>query len=179
MRVIALTGVPGTGKTTVAEHLAERYTVLQAREVARRADAIEGSDLERGAEIIDEQRLDERARSVLPDEDVIVEGVLAHHCDPDAVILLRCHPTELGRRLAQRDWSQDKVEENVMAETLDALVLEITTQPAWEIDTTQTDPATVSEHIVALLQDEPLPGDAVQAIGTADWTDTLLGGDEG
>lgn len=177
MTILAITGVPGTGKTTVADQLGDRFTVVDAGDLARQADAITRHDAARGADVVDEDRLAKRARELLPEGDVIVEGVLAHHADPDAVVLLRCHPTELGHRLATRDWPDAKVEENVMAETLDALVPEITTDPAWEIDTTDLDPATVARYIAALINGDPVDTDAVQPPGTADWTDTLLGED--
>lgn len=175
MPVLALTGVPGTGKTTVAQALDDRFTIVDAGELARTVDAVEGPDEARGADIVDEALLADRARGHLPDGDVIVEGVLAHHADPDAVVLLRCHPTELGRRLAERGWPEAKVEENVMAETLDALVHEITTDPAWEIDTTHLDPVTVASYIEALMNGDTVEDDAVAVPGTVDWTDSLLG----
>jgi adenylate kinase len=170
-RVVALTGVPGTGKTAAAAHLDDDLPVVAARELAERADAVEGRDEERDADVVDHARLAERAREVLPDGPVLVEGVLAHHADPDGVVLLRCHPDELRARLEGRDWPPQKVDENVMAETLDALVPEVDADPAWEIDTTDRTAEDVADEVRRLLDGEaeaPPPG-------TVDWTDTLVG----
>lgn len=174
MTVLALTGVPGTGKTTAAEQLPDRVLVVDARELAHEVGAVTGRDDERESEIADETVLAERARDHLPEGDVVVEGVLAHHCHPDRVVVLRCHPDELRRRLAQRGWPEHKIEENVMAETLDAIVAEVATEPAWELDTTELSPEAVAEHIVGLFTDEDLDSGKVGPLGGVDWTDTLM-----
>ena len=173
MRVLALTGTPGTGKTTVARGLADEVTVVDANDLAERVDAVDDHDEARDAALVDEHRLEQRARQALPDEGrVLVEGLLAHRCDPDAVVLLRCHPDELGARLADRNWPQAKVEENVMAETLDALVPEIEA-PARELDTTDRSPADVHAIVDSVLAEGSLDRPELDPLGTADWTDTL------
>ncbi len=174
-QLLALTGVPGTGKTTVADLLDERFTVVQARELADSVGAVEGRDEARGVDVVDHERLQVGAREALPDGRVLVEGVLAHHCDPDGVVLLRCDPDVLRERLEARGWPPGKVDENVMAETLDAIAAEVETEPAWEIDTTARDPAEVAAIVEALADGEPAP-EGADPIGTADWTDRLVGG---
>lgn len=172
--VVALTGVPGTGKTTVARELDPRLSTVQARALAERVDAIEGRDEARGADVVDHERLAARAREALPQGPVLVEGVLAHHCDPDVVVVLRCDPDVLEQRLASRDWPAAKVEENVMAETLDAIAAEVHIEPAWEIDTTAREPAETAAIVEALADGEPAP-EGADPLGTADWTDRLVG----
>lgn len=173
MRVLALTGVPGTGKTTIAGHLGDEITVVDANELAHRLDAVEGTDEDRQAELVDEARLGEQAHQALPDEGlVVVEGHLSHHCDPDAVILLRCHPSELADRLDERGWPPAKVEENRMAETLDALVPEIG-RPARELDTTELDPEQAAAILEQILAEGSLDVEGLDELGTADWTGDL------
>lgn len=174
MLVIALTGVPGTGKTTVAEHLADVLTVVSANELADRVDAVAGYDQERRATIVDEEALRERSRGALPEDDTLVEGALAHHCDPNVVLVLRCHPDHLRDRLAGRGWTEAKVEENVMAETLDAILQEVHVEDAWEIDTTDRTPTEIAQLIEAYLDGRPAE-DVFDPLGTADWTETLGG----
>lgn len=179
MRVIALTGVPGTGKTAIAHHVSG-VEIVDANALARQADAIEGEDEQRGAAVVDEQRLAQASQELLSSEGpLLVEGHLSHHCATDAVILLRCHPDELRRRLQQRDWSSAKIEENVMAETLDALVPEIQTRPAAELDTTDREAADLAKRVEELFTGETLEADWLDPLGTADWTHTITGGDEG
>lgn len=174
MLVIALTGVPGTGKTTVAEHLDDVLTVVSANELADRVDAIAGYDEEREATIVDEKALRERAREGLPDEEILVEGALSHHCDPAVVLVLRCHPDHLRERLADRGWTNAKIEENVMAETLDAIPQDVHAEDAWEIDTTDRTPSEIAQRIQAYLDGRPAE-DIFDPLGTADWTGTLEG----
>lgn len=175
MRVIGLTGVPGTGKTATAASLGDEVAVVDANEVAAAVDAIEGEDPDRGAQIVDQHRLTERARDALPEGRVLVEGHLAHHCDPDAIVLLRCHPDELRARLAERAWPEAKVRENVMAETLDALVPEVqeTGRPARELDTTALEPSEVARVVLDVFETGSMDVDALEEPGTVDWTDTL------
>ncbi len=172
MRVIGLTGVPGTGKTTTAARLSEEIAVVDANELAGQVDAIDGEDEDRQSALVDEARLADRARDALPEGPVVVEGHLAHHCSPDAVVLLRCHPEELRDRLAGRGWPEAKVEENVMAETLDALVPEIHA-PARELDTTDIDPRDAARTLATVLEEQDLDVAGLESLGTADWTDTL------
>lgn len=172
--MIALTGVPGTGKTTAAQRLADDWTVVPANELTERVDAVDGYDEERDATIVDEEKLQKRARDALPEGPVVVEGALSHHCDPDLVLVLRCHPQTLRERLRTRDWPKAKVEENVMAETLDAIPQEVENVEAWEIDTTDLEPERVADLVDELLQDEP-PRALFDPLGSADWTSTLEG----
>ncbi len=172
--VIALTGTPGTGKTTISEHLEPPITVTSANRLAEETSATSGTDEERDARIVDEVKLHDHARDHLPSPPVLIEGHLAHHCSPDAVILLRCHPDELKRRLSARGWPPAKIDENVMAETLDALVPEIETHPAWEVDTTNTKPTIVRDGIKSLF--DGTLHEILEPLGTADWTGTLTGG---
>jgi adenylate kinase len=171
LRVIALTGVPGTGKTTLADHV-DDVSVLGANDLAREVDALGGHDDDRQAEIVDEAALAEGATDAYPEGPVLVEGHLAHHCPADLVVLLRCHPDELRDRLATKGWSEAKIEENAMAETLDALVPEIEQRPAGELDTTDTEPARLAQTIEALFEDGG-PEAVLDPLGTTDWTPTL------
>lgn len=178
-RIVALTGTPGTGKTTIAQELSSRVTVVEAGRLATELDAIAERDHERGSDVVDEEILEQHARARLPAEGpVLVEGVLAHYCDPDAVVVLRCHPTVLRKRLSDRGWPPAKIDENVLAETLDAIVAELDDQPAWELDTTTLTPEEAAARIVGLFIDEALDPSTLQPVGTVDWTSTLMEGGE-
>lgn len=172
--VIALTGTPGTGKTTISRLLEPPITVIEANTLAHETNAIEDEDATREALIVDEKTLNKEAHKHLPEPPTLIEGHLAHHCNPDAVLLLRCHPDELRDRLQPRGWSKAKIDENIMAETLDSLVPEIRHDDAWETDTTHTPPETVAQAIRSLFDGEQ--HEILQPLGTADWTDTLAGG---
>jgi adenylate kinase len=48
----------------------------------------------------------------------LVDSHLAHYMHVDALIVLRCHPDELKKRLESRNYTSKKVQENVEVEML-------------------------------------------------------------
>ncbi|MDG6251658.1 AAA family ATPase, partial [Methanocalculus sp.] len=107
--MIGLTGVPGTGKTTVADILEERGVY-----VVRINDTITpyilGRDPDRDTIIIDEELWAAEFQPV----DGVVEGHLAHLLPCDRVVILRCDPDVLVDRLIGRGYSPEKAEENAL-----------------------------------------------------------------
>ncbi len=153
--VVAITGTPGTGKTTVAKILRERgYTVLSVNELAEKLDCIVGED--EGCKIVDVERLREKINSVLPNGIVFLEGHLSHLLNPKKVIVLRCNPLELKRRLESKGWSEEKVLENVEAELIDSILVEALElcDEVYEIDTTSLSPEEVANAIEGIVSGE-------------------------
>ena len=131
---IALTGTPGTGKTTVASKM-ERE-VIDLKEYMRD----NGIGDPGGDEL--EVDIEELVNNFSTDkEDVVIEGHLSHHLDVDMCVVLRCHPDELENRLSTRDYSEKKVEHNLEAEALDVILQEAVREcnRVIEIDTTERD----------------------------------------
>lgn len=117
---VALTGTPGTGKTTLAHHLREQgHVVVDLKAWATETGAISGKDAD-GTLIIDTDAL---ATSVLP-PDCVIEGHMAHHLAVDAVWLVRCDPRVLRPRLEARNYLPAKVLENLEAEAMDLILQE-------------------------------------------------------
>ena len=48
----------------------------------------------------------------------LIDGHLAHHVPVDALVVVRCHPNELRKRLIQRGYSAEKVQANVEVEMM-------------------------------------------------------------
>ena len=113
--VVALTGSPGTGKSTLASRLKEHgLNVITVEEIARDVNAL--SQSETGIEVETSKLI-----NWIWDggEDCIIDGHLSHHCSIDAVIVLRCHPSKLRQRLRQRNgYSIEKIDSNVEWELL-------------------------------------------------------------
>lgn len=153
--LIAITGTPGTGKSSAAEKLREMgYRVASVAELAEKYGCIEGE--EEGEVVVDVDKLERIIRSIRFEG--IVEGHLSHLLKPEIAIVLRCHPEELKRRLEAKGWREDKVMENVEAELLDVILVEALESPAevFEIDTTNMK----AEEVAAII-DMIIKGDKV------------------
>lgn len=170
---VALTGTPGTGKTTVADVLAADpdvdLEVVHLNEVVRREDLVEGTDADRGSLIAD---LDAVRAHLAERDDVVVESHLAHHLEADRVVVLRCDPRELEARLRERGADEPKATENAEAEALDVVLAEAVEahglEAVYEVDTTGRTPESVAAAVVAVVAGEREP-----TAGTVDFTDYL------
>ncbi|HYB79096.1 MAG TPA: AAA family ATPase [Thermoplasmata archaeon] len=152
---VALTGVPGTGKSSAAARLAPGLRSVEvgdlalAWRLARRSSS--------GAVSVDLGRLRQRFRRAPPDVDLVV-GHLAHLLPLRDVVVLRCHPEVLLRRLrGARRGSRTDRQENYVAEALD-LVLAEAIRPGrrvWEVDTTHRSPAEVGRIVRRFVRTRP------------------------
>jgi adenylate kinase len=166
--MIGLTGVPGTGKTTVADILEERGVY-----VVRINDTITpyilGRDPDRDTIIIDEELWAAEFKPV----DGVVEGHLAHLLPCDRVVILRCDPDVLVDRLIGRGYSPEKAEENALAEALDSTLIETLenhdSEVIYEFETTDTTSETVADFVLDVRA-----GDASPSHGTCDWSLYLM-----
>lgn len=165
---VALTGTPGTGKTTVARLLP--YRVIDLNALIRDEGLSLGTDDERGCLIADVDALAGRIEELAPDEDeeiVILEGHFSHQFASEAIVL-RTSPRILRERLARRDYLEKKVRENLEAEALDVILVEAA---EWcdrvsEIDTTGRSLQEVADLVVGILRREiDLPPGDIDWIG--------------
>ncbi|MES3517420.1 MAG: adenylate kinase family protein [Natronomonas sp.] len=162
---IAVTGTPGTGKTTATRQLDR--PVLHLNELIEDENLSTGTDEERGSLVADIDGLRRHVEQVDDETDgvVVFESHLAHHVAADRVVVLRCHPTELTERLESRAGTTDrKITENADAEALDVVLSEAVEghglDSVYEIDTTGKEPEAVAEAIEAVIDGlrEPTAG---------------------
>lgn len=109
-RVVALTGTPGTGKSTLAEALEKHgVKIFPLEEIANEVNAL---SIESDVHVVETSKLSEWVWS--GDEPCVIDGHLSHYCTIDAVIVLRCAPDTLRQRLKQRvGYGHEKIESNV------------------------------------------------------------------
>ncbi len=140
--IIAISGTPGTGKTTLAKELAQRlgYKYLNLGDLVRDNKIAEGYDKKRKCLIVDVQKL---KSEVLPiGKNTIVDSHLSHLLPPESIdkcIITTCELGELSKRLNKRGYGKEKIREN-----LDCEIFEVCLQEARErghnvfvVDTTQ------------------------------------------
>jgi adenylate kinase len=155
--LIALSGTPGVGKTTVSQLLlAKGYGILQIEKLAEDNRFVSGMDEESNSKIIDVEVLDNFVSNKFKKGDYIIEGHLSHLLSVDFTILLRCDPLVLKQRLKAKGWPSEKIKENVGAEILDVIKVEAyeVLEKVYEIDTTSKSPEEVVAAIENILKGE-------------------------
>ena len=119
---LALSGTPGTGKSTVARILSDGgYAVVSVESLAEQNSLLGEVDPVDGARVIDTDALHDALAPEWespPDGVVVVDGHLSHHLPCDAVAVLRCSPEILESRLASRGYATEKVQANCEWELL-------------------------------------------------------------
>ena len=113
MVVIAITGSPGVGKTTISSMLATKgWKVNTVAELAKTFDCEGDYDESMGCVEIDIHKLAERFL-MEPNDNLIIDGHLAHFLAVDAIVILRCEPSQLRARLESRGYTQPKINANL------------------------------------------------------------------
>ncbi|MCI4363270.1 MAG: AAA family ATPase [Thermoplasmata archaeon] len=143
---VALTGTPGTGKSSVGRLLRSSFAVLEVVALARSHGAAVGKGR---ASTVDLPRLRTRLEG-RPPRTTLVVGHLSHLLPVDRAVLLRCHPLELAKRLSKRrSLSAGQRHENVVSEAIDLIRWEIAAEklPVIEIDTTEQAPPEVAATV--------------------------------
>ena len=113
MVVIAITGSPGVGKTTISDMLASQgWKVNNIAELAKTFDCEGDYDELMGCVEIDIHKLAERFL-MEPNDNLIIDGHLAHFLAVDAIVILRCEPSQLRARLESRGYTQSKINANL------------------------------------------------------------------
>ncbi len=170
---VAVTGTPGTGKTTATNALTEHGVdtpVIHLNDEIRDQNLWSERDVERDSLVTDLGAVETH----LGEWNGILESHLAHRFDADRVVVLRCSPAVLERRLRDRGESEQKARENAESEALDVILTEAVDihgfDSVYEIDTTDRDPMAVAADIRDVLENERPP-----SAGAVDFTEYLVG----
>ncbi|MBD3204533.1 AAA family ATPase [Candidatus Woesearchaeota archaeon] len=137
-RVIAVSGTPGTGKTTVSKILARKYKLkyLDVKSMIKKYDLSEEFDKERDCEVIDVKKLvlfligkisEFKELKKTKFQGMIIDSHLSHNIAPhmvDLCIITKCSLPVLKKRLEKRGYSETKVRENLDAEIFDTCKVE-------------------------------------------------------
>ncbi len=147
---ILLSGIPGTGKTTIAKHLNKKYQYdfLSIGELVIKKKLYSEIDEKRNTKIVDSEKLTNFIDNFLQEQskDIILECHyidMIEHPSTKIAFILRCHPEILESRLKERNYSEAKIKENIQAEILGdstSYMLQkkklVNTKKIFELDTT-------------------------------------------
>ncbi|MEM2131013.1 MAG: AAA family ATPase [Candidatus Woesearchaeota archaeon] len=145
MKVIIVSGTPGTGKTTIAKKIAKekKYEYIDVNKVIekqnKKYNIISGFDKKRDSKIIDIDNLNNALIELIKNKQnqeknkekktkgLIIDSHLAHYLPKEYVdlcIITKCDLKELKKRLEKRKYSKNKVRENLDAEIFDVCRIE-------------------------------------------------------
>jgi adenylate kinase len=190
-RVLLVTGVPGVGKTTVAELLADRMrgAYINLSDLAENKGLITGFDEIRGTSIVDLEGMKRRLARIIDTGSgaMIFDGhyapeVISREVDSMTFVLRRA-PWKLKEELKARGYPDEKVRENVEAELLDVCLVEaiesLGAERVCEVDTTGRTPQGVVDEVMSTIR-----GSKPCRRGIVDWlghpeSKGLLGGGAG
>lgn len=155
---VAVTGTPGTGKTTAADAVETDLDVVHLNDIIKSEGLTTSRDDERDTLVVD---MDALAEWLDGRDDILFESHLAHQFDADRVVVLRCRPDKLEARLTERGEPDSSVAENAESEALDLILSESVNRhgedAVYEIETTDTDPGDVADAIEAVVAGESEP----------------------
>ena len=171
--VYIVTGTPGTGKTTVSTILSEK---LGARHIELSKFSIENGyviedDVERDTKVVDMDALGSAVRDIIEKSvsPVIIDGHYAHELIEEQVIsflfVLRRRPWDLKSVLEARQYSSDKVWENLESEIIGVITGEalelIPSSKVIEVDISDQSPQETVNQIQRLIEGGAAPGNPI------------------
>ena len=131
MKVIIITGTPGTGKTTLAKFLAKKlkFKLLEVNKIIDQEKICEAYDQENDCKIIDIKKLNQSLIKIIKDskDNLIMESHFSHKLPKIHVNLCLVTRTELKtlhQRLKKRSYSPKKIRDNLDAEIFDLALTE-------------------------------------------------------
>ncbi len=177
--LIAITGTPGTGKTSASKILEKKdYKVIDLNKLALENQFINGKDKKRNSNIVDIDKLNNYFDEFKSEAVVFIDSHLSHFISKaDKVIILRCIPKKLKKNLEKKNWKDEKIKENIEAEILDVILSEATeihdSSNIYEIDTSEKKVSEVADIIIELTEKD-FKNIKNYNIGKIDWSEEIL-----
>lgn len=164
--IVTLTGTPGTGKTSIAEELQKSFNVIDLTEFVKEHKLGEQKE---EFEVDIPEMIEKLEEELKEDKDYLIEGHLSHHFPSDLCIVLRCQPDVLEERLTGRDYSEEKIEENIESEVLDVILQKAVEEQenVFEVDTTEREPEDTAERVREAIEKKE------ERYGRIDWSGFL------
>ena len=166
MKSIGVSGVPGTGKSALAQKLSKELgmRVIELSSFAIENNYIIAYDHERKSYIIDEDKLRDAVYRIAKEEPIIIVSHYIEIVPRDAleiVVVLRRNPIELLNILKGRGWDDRKIAENIEAELLGVCTVnaieELGEDIVVEVDATSKTVDELSKEVINIIfGEEPI-----------------------
>ena len=154
--IVAVTGTPGCGKTTISKVVSRKtgLDLIDLNRAIKLNKLYSGYDRKNKAYIADMRKIRNFVRNKTKNGGWIIDSHLSHFLDADIVIVLRCKPNELEKRLKKKGWSYRKINENFEAELINLIAWESRQRhkKVYDIDTTKVSPEKIASIIVKVLK---------------------------
>ncbi len=135
MKVIVVTGTPGTGKTTIAKKISKQkgYLYVDVKKLIKNFKLNEKFDKNRKSWIVDVKKLDKILVGVIKTckfdklKGVVFDSHLSHYLSNkyvDLCVVTRTDIKKLYSRLKKRGYSKSKINENIEAEIMQVILEE-------------------------------------------------------
>ncbi len=125
-RITVVTGTPGTGKTTVAQKLAEQQhaVYIDVNEIIKSNKLKEGYDKKRKSAIIDTKKLNNILIKIIKEArkkgiSLVIDSHLSHYLPKKLInrcIVTKTQLNKLKKRLKKRGYHKEKIQENLECE---------------------------------------------------------------
>ena len=131
VKILIVTGSPGTGKTTVAKRMAKKLKAdyIDVNEIIDKYNLAVGYDKERKSKIIDVDKLNSVLEKLIKNasKNLVIDSHLSHYLSNklvDMCIVTKCELKELRKRLEKRGYHRSKIRENLDCEIFDICFME-------------------------------------------------------
>jgi len=126
LKVIIVTGTPGTGKTLIAKKIAKimNYKYLDVTKLIKKNKIFDDFDKKRKCYVIDTKKLNKFLISLIKKskDNLVIDSHLSHFLPKKYVnlcIVTKCELKILKKRLQKRKYSKEKIKENLQSEIFD------------------------------------------------------------
>jgi len=175
--IVAISGVPGTGKTTACKMLeCNGYNVVYINKlISVHPEFVTGYDKKRKVKEVEVGKLKKYIKYHYSRTSLtFVDSHYSHLLGPDVIIILRCDPKELINRLKKKRFRKEKIMENIEAEALDVITIESVQvkgkDNVYEIDITNLSTIKIVEAIKKIIE----TGTKNYSVGKLDWSEEVL-----
>lgn len=151
--IIAISGTPGTGKTSVAKILTKLLdgNLMSIKSLIKKHKIPYNFDKKRNTKEVSIRDLQKSVKkSLIKNKINIIEGHMSHFIPSDNLFVLICNPLILRKRLQKRRWSKKKIDENILAEILQ--IIQSESKNPYIINTTTLESKKAAEKILKIIK---------------------------